>query len=170
MKYHGFVNREENQMTEFGIRSFPSDFSYEQLAEYYGISKPPGYEARLEDSEYLIRVWKELIQQTAEGLGLKPETYNASFEKRIADHDITIGETIIRAGNVAAVRTKVSGVCGGREAVTAEQILRISETIAADWPAEGERIHVRVTVDTNNMDALKLYRTITEIIREGEQK
>lgn len=157
-------------MTEIGIRGFPADFSYEELEEFYGISKPAGYEARLEDPENLIGVWKELIQQTAGGLGLKPETYNASFEKRITGHDITFGEKTIRAGSVAAVRTRVSGICGGREAVTAEQILRMSETIADDWPAEGERNHIRVTADADNTDALRLYRTISEKIRKGEQK
>lgn len=121
----------------------------ERMAEYYGIGRPVSFEAVLENPEVLIAEKKDFLTGILKDLGLSASAFNASYEKRIAGHDLQFGDTVISKGSVAAVRALISCVTEGRETVVLEQILSASEEVLHGWNTEGKKGLIRITVETD---------------------
>lgn len=105
----------------------------EEMSTIFGFDEPVDKMAILEMPGVQLACWGNPITNVAQKLGYEVERYEESYEKRVAERDITVGFGVIKAGKVAAVRIRTSAIVAGRDAIVVEHVNRMCADIAPEW-------------------------------------
>jgi hypothetical protein len=121
--------------------------SPELLFGIMGFGKPPGAidERRLAHGRVSFG---PSLQVLAEALSMPLDSIEASGEVATASRDVTIAAGVIKAGTVAAQRTTVSGVRGGRPLLQFRASWYCTAELDPAWDVRATGWHVSVDGDT----------------------
>lgn len=121
------------RITSFELFNYSTVKAREEMALIFGFDEAPEHAAILERPGMQLMVWKNPVTNLAHKLGYEVERYEETYEKRVAERDLTVGFGVIKAGKVAAVRLRTSAIVAGREAIVIEHVNRMCPDIAPEW-------------------------------------
>ena len=116
-----------------------------QIMGFGQAAAPQAIEAR---AQYLAHSFGPSLRLVAQGLGLGLDRIEAKGEVANARHDVSIAAGVIRRGTVAAQRTTVSGMRGGRALISFSANWYCSTDVEADWCLQPTGWRVEVDGDT----------------------
>lgn len=120
-------------VTSYELFNYSTCKDRNEMSLNFGFDEPEDYQAILEGPGIQLACWGSPIMNLANKLGYEIEGFRELYEKRVTDRDIPVGWGVVRAGNVAAVRIRTSGIVQGREAITVEHVNRLCDDIAPEW-------------------------------------
>jgi hypothetical protein len=98
-----------------------------------GFGRPLDFEPWLKTPGFIEMAWRAPIHLIADGLGVEVEELRGTFDRSVTHRDIDVAFGRIEAGTCGAVRTRVAGIVGGREAIVIEHIIRMARDVAPEW-------------------------------------
>jgi len=122
--------------------------SPELLFQIMGFGQPRMPQADEARARYLGRAFGPSLQLVARALGLPLDAIDARGEVASARRDIRIAAGVIGAGTVAAQRTTISGMRGGKPLISFSANWYCSTDIDADWDLRPTGWRVEVCGDT----------------------
>jgi len=118
----------------------------QEMFDVMGFGRAPDAPVPMADPRLLKGLFKASLMLVADGLGAEIEDYVARREVAVADRTIEVKAGTIEPGTVSAQRYSYSAVVNGREALTIENISRMGQDQAPDWPTgRGWRVTVEGT-------------------------
>ena len=112
-----------------------------------GFGRPLDFEPHLGRPGYIQGAWQAPIQLIARGLGVEVDEVRGQLDRSLTHRELEVAFGTIPAGTCGAVRTRASGVVGGREAIVIEHIIRMSRDVAPEWPTSGHDASYLVSIE-----------------------
>jgi 2,4-diaminopentanoate dehydrogenase len=100
-----------------------------------GFGRPLDFEPHIGRPGAIETSWRAPIHLIAAGLGAEVEEIRGALDREIAHRRIDVAFGTIEAGTCGAVRTRATGMVGGREAIVVEHVIRMAHDVAPEWPS-----------------------------------
>lgn len=120
------------QVTEmFNYATYPDRTA---VYEILGFGKPPEFTAVAAMPGVFSFGWGPVLHQLAAGLGVTIDHIDENVERVTADESFDTPTGHIEAGTVAAMRSTLTGVVGGKPTFVVDHVTRMRDDIARHWP------------------------------------
>jgi hypothetical protein len=100
-----------------------------------GFGRALDFEPHLARAGAIETSWRAPVHLIAAGLGVEVEEIRGALDREAAPRRIDVAFGTIDAGTCGAVRTRATGIVGGRPAIVVEHVIRMARDVAPDWPA-----------------------------------
>ncbi|ONH23313.1 hypothetical protein [Pseudofrankia asymbiotica] len=125
--------------------------------EVFGFGLPLDHPAALFEPGAVTFGWGGIVQLLADALGWTLDEIREEHERLPAPETFHTAMGRVEQGTTAAVRFDVTGIVGGRPAITAAHVNRLRDDIGPDWPIlAGGRSGYRVEVTGHPSFTLEL--------------
>lgn len=102
--------------------------------EILGFGKPPEFTAIAAMPGVVTFGWGPVLHQLAAGLGVMIDHVDENVERVTADESFDTPTGHIGAGTIAAMRSTLTGIVGGKPSFVVDHVTRMRDDIAPEWP------------------------------------